>query len=317
MKRLFWRVFVANAAVLAAGTLVLVLSPATVSRQPELTEAIILVVGGGAMLLINLLLLRPVFRPLERLAAHMQTVDLLRPGERIASGGGSQEIAALEQAFDAMLARLETERREASRRALAAQEEERQRIARGLHDEVGQAMTGVLFQLKRLAAGASPEQQEQIAQAQQTVRTSLEEVRRIAQELRPELLDHLGLISALTSLARSFSQRTGIQVETSLPAELPPLDRDAEVTLYRVAQEGLTNVARHAGARSAQLSLAAPDGRLALQVADDGRGFELPVMEGGGLRGIRERALIVGGTASVGNGPRGGAVVRLELPLDG
>src|SRR5947209_1927651 len=183
---LFWRVFAINAALLVVATLLLALTPVTIHAPIALVEGLDLVVGLAVMLAANLILLRPAFAPLDRLVRRMRTVDLLRPGQRLAEGGGV-EVTELVRTFNEMLDRLEAERRESGRRALAAQEAERLRIALGLHDEVGQVLTGVLLQLDSLA-GAQPELEE----TKQAVRQALEEVRRIAQELRREILDQLG-----------------------------------------------------------------------------------------------------------------------------
>src|SRR5205814_2187777 len=215
----------------------------------------------------------PLFRPLERLAGRMEEADLLRGGQRVPIDS-TGEVGALEHAFNTMMERLETERREAGARALNAQEEERQRIARGLHDEVGQTMTGVLLLLKRLAQDATQEQHTALGEAQAAVKASLEDVRRTAQELRPEILDHLGLPSALTNLARTFSVRTGIPVQRQFALQLPKLDPKIELVLYRVAQEGLTNAARHSGANEVALTLEHDADSVVLRVLDDGRGFE-------------------------------------------
>ncbi len=275
---LFWRVFLANAAVLVAGIVVLAAAPVSVSTRAALPELLDLVGALLLMVVVNWLVLRQLFRPLGALAARMNDADLLRGGARVPVEG-AVELRALQHAFNEMMERLETERRVAGTRALRAQEDERQRIARELHDEVGQAMTGVLFQLKRVAGDARPERREQLAEAQATVRATLEDVGRMARELRPEALDHLGLPSALAALTRSFSQRTGIAVRRSIESPLPPLDAMAELAVYRVVQEGLTNVARHSGAREVVLSLAAGRGiggeeTVVLRLADDGRGFD-------------------------------------------
>src|SRR3954471_12855201 len=251
---LFWRVCFANAAILLAGILALALSPLHVGEQATLREIIDLVAGLALMVVVNWLILRPQFRPLERLARRMEEADVLHGGQRVAIDS-TGEVGALEHAFNTMMERLETARREAGARALNTQEEERQRIARGLHDEVGQTMTGVLLVLKRLARDATPEQQDALSEAQTAVKASLEDVRRTAQELRPEILDHLDLPSALTNLARTFSDRTGIPVRRQLAAQLPKLDPSVELVLYRVAQEGLTNAARHSGASEVTLTL--------------------------------------------------------------
>jgi two-component system, NarL family, sensor histidine kinase UhpB len=309
---LFWRVFLVNAALLVVGVLVLALTPISVSAEIRLVQAVVLAAGVMIMLVANLLLLRPLFVPLERLARRMEDLDVLR-AVRPVSSTSAGEIGALERSFNRMIERLEAERRQAGTRALRAREEERQRIARGLHDEVGQTMTGVLFLLKRLAQSSSAAQRAALEEAQQAVRTNLEEVRRIAQELRPEVLDHFGLASALGHLARAFERRTSIAVERQIDAELAPLDPDAELVLYRVAQESLTNVARHSEASRVLLALSRNGDRLVLRVADDGRGFGSIHVEGGGLRSIRENALIVGGALAIKPSPMGGIEVRLEV----
>ena len=310
---LFWRVFLVNAALLIAGVLVLALTPITVSAEIRTIQAIVLAVGVLIVLVANLLLLRPLFAPLERLAHRMEELDILRTASPVpASSPG--EIGALERTFNRMIDRLETERRQAGTRALQAREEERRRIARGLHDEVGQTMTGVLFLLKQLAEESVPSERAALVEAQEAVRTNLEEVRRIAQELRPEALDHLGLPSAVNDLARAFARRTNITVERHIEPDLGQLDPNAELVLYRVAQESLTNVARHSSAARVLLDLRRNGDSVVLRVADDGNGFEHPNREGGGLRGIRENALIVGGALAIKPSPTGGVEVRLEVP---
>jgi two-component system sensor histidine kinase UhpB len=310
---LFWRVFLVNAALLIAGVLVLALTPITVSAEIRLIQAIVLGVGVVIVLLANLLLLRPLFVPLERLTRRMEELDVLR-ALRPVPATSPGEIGALERTFNRMIERLESERRQAGTRALQAREEERQRISRGLHDEVGQTMTGVLFLLKQLGQHASPEQRAKLEEAQQAVRANLDEVRRIAQELRPEALDHLGLASALNNLARAFARRTSIAVDRRIDPHLGPLDPGVELVLYRVAQESLTNVARHSDANRVRLALSGNGDSVVLQISDDGRGFGRPHAEGGGLRGIRENALIVGGALAIKPGPAGGVEVRLEVP---
>ena len=312
---LFWRVFAANAAILTAGALVLAFVPSPLHGDRALIDSFGLVVGLVVMLVVNGVLLRRLFGPLERLAGKMEAADVLGGGQRVLAVS-SGEVGTLERAFNRMLGRLENERRDAGAHALKAQEDERQRLARGLHDEVGQSMTAVLLQLKRMTANASQEQRIQLAEAQQVVKTSLEDVRRLAQELRPELLDHLGLASALASLADGFEERTHVRVRRQFQRDLPPLDPRTELVIYRIAQESLTNVARHARATEVVLSLQRGHDSVVLRVIDDGQGFDPGHAEGGGLRGIRERALIVGGAAAINPAPGGGVEVRLEVPAE-
>jgi two-component system sensor histidine kinase UhpB len=155
---LLWRVFATNAVVLAVATLLLVLTPATVSFPIALAELVVLVGGLGAMLALDLALLRRALGPLRRLTATMRRVDPLRPGGRAAVSTSDPDVAELTEAFNEMLDRLELERRESALRALSAQEGERGRIARELHDEVGQVLTAVVLQLDRVHRGVDAQQ---------------------------------------------------------------------------------------------------------------------------------------------------------------
>jgi len=317
--RLLWRVFAINAALLAIATLLLALTPVTIHAPIALVEAIDLVVALAVMLTANLFLLRQTIGPIDRLVERMRTVDLLRPGQRFVERGGI-EVAQLTRTFNEMLDRLETERQESARRALRAQEAERLRVARGLHDEVGQVLTGVLLQLDSLATADEATRVTEIEETKQAVRQTLNEVRRIARELRPEMLEHLGLVSALIELSRKFAEQSGIRVQRRFADDLPTLSEEAEIAVYRVAQESLTNIARHADASRVEIALQAGVNSVVLRVVDDGRGFSVasPSVNGHtGLRGMRERALLVGGALAVKPGREGGVEVRLEVPAGG
>ncbi|MGY3340275.1 two-component system sensor histidine kinase UhpB [Streptomyces filamentosus] len=308
---LYGRILLLNAAVLAlaAG---LLLGPVTVSTPVRLGEAVVVLCGLVLMLVLNAALLRIGLAPLGRLGRAMATADLLKPGAR-AEVTGRGEIADLTAAYNAMLDRLETERATSTGRVLTAQEAERQRIARELHDEVGQTLTAVLLQLKHTADHAPRELREDLRQAQETTRASLEEIRRIARRLRPGVLEELGLHSALRSLAGELSTAR-LRVTAHLAPGTAPLDPATELVVYRVAQEGLTNAARHSGAAHVELRLGpAPDGGTRLLVRDDGRGTA-GAAEGAGIGGMRERALLVGALLRVGPGETGGTEVRLDLP---
>jgi two-component system sensor histidine kinase UhpB len=310
---LFWRIFALNAVVLGTATALLLWAPVTVSVPVLLTEAIILVGGLVVMLVANAALLRLGLAPLGRLTKLMTTVDLLRPGQRLpASGGG--EITEVIRTFNAMLERLEHERATSSARALLAQEAERRRIAQELHDEVGQSMTAILLELKRASDEAPPPLREQLHDVQEITRESLDEVRRLARRLRPGVLDDLGLVSALTSLTEDFATHTGLQVTRRLDADLPALEPETELVLYRVAQESMTNVARHADATRVTVALRHTDDHVVLAVTDDGCGVEAP-REGAGIRGMRERALLIGGSLDITPAPDTGTRVQLTAPV--
>jgi two-component system sensor histidine kinase UhpB len=309
---LYWRVFAVNAALLTAIAVVLIVTPVTISFPIAFFQAIGVLAGLVVTIAVNALLLRRAFAPLPRLVQRMETVDLLRPGQRL-QVRRDDEIGSVVATFNRMLDRLESERRESGRRVLAAQEAERVGIARDLHDEVGQVLTGVLLQLNSIAEVA-PEHEDALSEARQAVRRALDEVRRISSDLRPEMLEHLGLVSALTELTSSFARATDIVVERQFTNPLPKLTPEVELAIYRIAQESLTNVARHAQARTVVIALEPRRGSVVLRVADDGRGFDGAPIEHGGLRSMRERALLVDGALAIKPAPEGGVEVRLEVP---
>ena len=310
---LFWRVFAVNGGLLALVAALLIATPVTISAPIALREALIIVAGLAVTLVANALLLRRAVVPLEGLAQRMETVDLLRPGQRLPVGR-DDEVGRVISAFNQMLDRLEAERQQSGRRILAAQEAERVGIARDLHDEVGQLLTGALLQLDSIA-GAAPEHRVEIDEAKQAVRRALDEVRRISSELRPEMLEQLGLVSALTELTATFGKVSGIRVDRQLDPALPKLRPDTELAVYRIAQESLTNVARHSGASRVTIVLEPDRESVVLRVADDGRGFDTSAPdEHGGLRSMRERALLVDGALSITRAEAGGVEVRLEVP---
>jgi two-component system, NarL family, sensor histidine kinase UhpB len=311
------RVVVTNAAVLAgvAVVTVLVFSPGAVSSRVALKEFAILTGALVAMVLLNLALMRRALSPVERLRDFVREVDPQQPGLRAQVPERESEAAELAEAFNHMLERLERERLESVRMALAAQESERLRVAQELHDEVGQSLTAVLLQLGRLARSLPGDEREAVSQAQETAGQSLEEVRRIARSLRPEALDDLGLLSALRVLVERVQERSPVRVETRMEPELPPLDADEELVIYRVAQEALTNVVRHSGASRAALELGTTAERIRLLVRDDGSGL-VGSDEGAGIRGMRERAVLIGAELRLTDARARGVEVVLELPLD-
>jgi two-component system, NarL family, sensor histidine kinase UhpB len=309
---LFWRVFAVNAGLLGAIAVLLLFSPVEIDAPVKPTQALIIIGGLVVTVLANALLLRRAVAPLERLAQRMETVDLLRPGQRL-SVSRTDEIGRVLAAFNRMLDRLERERRQSGRRVLAAQEAERVGIARDLHDEVGQLLTGALLQLNSIAESA-PARRQELDEARQAVRRALDEVRRISSELRPEMLEQLGLVSALTELSTTFARVSGVEVERHFDRSLAALEPDTELAVYRIAQESLTNVARHAHAKRVTIALERGHDSVVLRVVDDGRGFDGAPEEHGGLRSMRERALLVEGALAIKDGRQGGVEVRLEVP---
>jgi two-component system, NarL family, sensor histidine kinase UhpB len=311
---LFRRVFLINGLIFTLGTLILALSPATVSARIKLTEIPVLVVGLAVILTANALLLRSSLAPLDRLAASMRRVDPPRRSDRV-DDRGNGDLHNLITSFNAMLDRLETERTTASASALAAQENERQRIARELHDEIGQSLTVALLTLKRAVDRAPTAIRGELEDTQETVRASLDEVRSIARRLRPDALEDLGLHSALNALCSEFTQATGIAVVKHVAPQSDRLKSDVELVCYRIAQESLTNVARHAGAGKVWLDLHATADQATLRIADDGVGGV--TAEGAGINGMRERALLVNADLTITSPDGEGTEVRLVIPARG
>ena len=271
------------------------------------------------------------------------------PGARVAPGRlaaqldrRTDELAAARAGLKALRAELDTSNRHhsellersllmeqrlrhMSRRLLSAQEEERLRISRDLHDAIGQTLTGInvgLATLKNEAATDSRNLSGAITRAQQLVERSMKTVHQFAWELRPTLLDDLGLVPALRSYTRTFAERTGVRVRFAADAKTYALDADRTTALFRVAQGALSNVERHARARSARLILKSLPGALRLEVRDNGRAFNVPRMHTSrtnrhlGLLVMRERVEMVGGTFLIESSRRRGTTVRADVPLE-
>lgn len=310
-RALFRRLLVINGLVFTVGTLVLALSPATVSTPVLLAEVPVLIIGLGVIMATNAVLVRASLAPLGALEALMQRVDLVRTGDRL-SESGSGDLTQLIGTFNAMLDRLEAERSASSAHALAAQEGERERIARELHDEIGQSLTVVLLGLRRTVDRAPEQLREELHATQESIRECLDEVSHVARRLRPGVLADLGLLSALHALGTEFTQISGVQVSRNVSNDLPSPSGEVELVIYRIAQESFTNVARHAHASHVELSLTGEDDYLTLRITDDGRGGL--GTEGAGIRGMRERALLVGAQLQISSPPGGGTDMCLIIP---
>jgi two-component system, NarL family, sensor histidine kinase UhpB len=316
---LLYRVAGVNALLLAVAVAatILVLEPGRESSFRVESEGAAVIVALLLAVAINVYLVRRLVGPVESLTALARRVDLAGDTERMPVSNPASEAGELASTFNEMLARLEAERRDSTGRVLAGQESERLRIAQELHDQVGQELTAVLLGLARIEARVPDELRADVAEIQSAVRGSLEDVRRIAIELRPEALDDLGLESALAVLCERFGERSGLAVRQQVADNLPDLSPDEELVLYRVAQEALTNVARHSRATEADLALGREDGALTLTVTDDGDGLPAGHTPGAGIRGMRERAALIGATLTIDGNPGGrGCRVRLVVPAE-
>jgi two-component system sensor histidine kinase UhpB len=270
-------------------------------------------------LLVNQVVLGRHFTPLERLIEEMEKVDLSRPGPLLPASidgvGETEEVERIELAFLRMMRRLEAERRRAGSAALQAQEQERARVARDLHDEVNQSLTGLLLRLEAAREEAPPELEAELEATKALANQAMRELLSLARQLRPTALDDLGLAAAIAGQVEQLGQAE-IEAEFAAEGDFSDLDDDAQLVVYRVAQEALSNAARHSGAGRVEVRLSRdPTGGVALEVADDGRGFAFEASERGlGIAGMRERALLVGGELTIESRPGRGTTVRLALP---
>jgi two-component system sensor histidine kinase UhpB len=268
-------------------------------------------------LAVNLAATRRRFAPLEQLIEDMEKVDLSRPGSSLPSSidgvGETEEVARLELAFLRMMRRLEAERKRAGTAALRAQEEERRRVARDLHDEVNQSLTGLLLRLEAAREAAPPELEEELAETKALANQAMRELLAQGPQQRPTALDDHGLAAPIAGQVDQLS-RSGIDATLSEEGDLSSLADDVQLVVYRVAQEALANAARHSGAGRVDVVLRQRGEGVELEVSDDGRGFAFEASERGlGIAGMRERALLVGAELTIESRPEQGTTVRLRV----
>lgn len=309
---LYVRVVLVNMAILLVGLLLLVWTPVTVSASVSVRQVIVLAIAVVVLAAADAMLLKASFTGLTALVHRMQTLDVLLPRELLPETGGA-EIRALIGGFNSMFDRLETERRASTRRSVATLEGERQRISRELHDEIGQRMTGILLQLGLIPDEEPAAARSSIVAVQNEVRAVMDEIGSLAWRLRPAILDDLGLISALTTLTESLGRHGPARIETLLPRQLPPMSDEVELAIYRIAQESLTNAVRHAAATRIAIEIRFSGTDLVLQVIDDGATLQEVSTEGSGLRGMRERALLIGGLLKIQANPPQGRRIELKI----
>jgi signal transduction histidine kinase len=237
---------------------------------------------------------------------------------------GQQVGAALENAD--LYRRLETRTVELARlsaRMVEQHEEERRRLSRELHDETAQVFSAVKMELGVLRHGVAPSQASRLDQVLELIDTGIRSIRNVTNDLRPSLLDDLGLLPALRSLVADGNERGGIRIALIAPATLPPLSKEAELALFRALQEALSNVLRHAGASTVDVGISVSRDGVLLEVRDDGRGLPAEVsperleQEGHmGLAGMRERIGALGGTVRLRGEPGAGALLEVMVPAD-
>jgi two-component system, NarL family, sensor histidine kinase UhpB len=290
----------------------------------ERWEFLIIALAIVLTLCTNLWMLQRRFRPLERLIDEIEAIDPAEPSPlELRRSNPVEEIDRLASSFHGLLQRIEEERRRSGQLAMRAQEEERRRLARDLHDEVNQALTAILLRLEALAHETPAERAPEVAELKRLVNQAMDELLNLARQLRPSALDDHGLVPAVETQLKRFSSRTGIEVRLDTSGDPDALPEVVQTAIYRVAQEALTNVTRHAGATVVELDLEEDEGAAELRVRDDGGGFNPSAVTrsssdvpGGGLGlvGMAERARLVGGELDVRSAPGGGTTITLRVP---
>jgi signal transduction histidine kinase len=280
-----------------------------------LLSALILATGLAAAVLVSNLLTRP----LREVAAGARRLAAGELGHRVPAGRGD-EIGQLAAAFNDMAARIaerDASLRQLSKRLLSVQEQERVRIAREVHDELGQALTAMKIDLQQLGTRHRA-LQEPLAGIGRRIDETVDLVRRIAADLRPAILDDLGITAALEQQLRRLRETSGIRTTLTVDEE-PEIDMLTSATFYRIAQEALANVIRHADATAVEISLAIDGGTAVLKIRDNGRGMSPEKPDDPkslGLIGIRERAELLGGSATIDSLPGEGTMIVAKLPLN-
>ncbi len=335
---LFYKVLIANSAIVLLGALggtFITLRVAAASRGQALDVPLAAMFALCGLLLtvsLNALILRAAFTPLDQL---QEAVLQVREGDLSVRATRSPladvEIARIADTLNSMLddvQHYEQQVQALSGGLIRAQEEERQRIARELHDDTGQVLTLLLIRLKLLEAQPGSEAlTPQIEELRGLVSSAIDQVRRLALNLRPPTLDQLGLWAALRSLVATFTESTHVDVKLDLPREQAHFSPERTIAIYRVVQEALTNIAKHSNAKHVTVEAQTDDRELRVTIRDDGKGFTSSTVlnparrdatsgAGIGLFGMEERARLAGGTLRVQSAPGRGSVVELRVPVE-
>jgi two-component system sensor histidine kinase UhpB len=286
-----------------------------ISIEEQRWQFAVLALAVVLTLCVNLWMLKRRFGPLDSLIDRVERVDPSQPSSFALRDESVAEIDRLARSFKRLLQRIEAERTRSGRLVLRAQEEERGRLARDLHDEVNQALTAILLRLEALAQ-EEPSRSGELGELKRLVNQAMDELTGLARALRPTALDDHGVVPAIRAQLKVFSGNTGIETRFCPRGDVSRLGNEEEIALYRVTQEALTNAARHGSPTHVDVDLFASAEGTELRVSDDGKGFD-PAAPGGdglGLEGMAERARLLGGELDVRSGSGEGTTVELKLP---
>jgi two-component system sensor histidine kinase UhpB len=313
---LIGQVVAANVVLVALTILGAVLVAGIDDIHEQRWQVLVLALALILTFVVNLWMLQRRFKPLDTLIAAVERIDPAEPTTyELEAGNPVSEIDRLSASFKRLLDNIEEQRRRAGQLVMRAQEGERRRLARDLHDEVNQALTAILLRLEALQQDA-PERAEEVGELKRLVNQALEELLNLARQLRPSALDDHGLEAAIDAQLKRFAARTGVEAQFRAEGDLAELGEDVQTAMYRTAQEALNNIGRHAGATAVEMELSVNGHGAELRVRDDGAGFDPGEAgsDGLGLKGMAERARLVGGELDVRSAPGGGTTVTLRVP---
>lgn len=297
------------------------------SRQSLVTSAslvIFVVVGWLVSVVLNFLVLQVAFRPLMDLGKVMNRVQTGERSLRAPLTGVDPQADQLARTFNMMLEAIDEATRIRASQIINAQEQERKRIARELHDETSQVLTSLLISLAILEESiTTQEARERIADTRKLAHQTLRAIRNLSIDLRPSALDDLGLLPALRWYVKEYQKKCSIDVEFVAPGFKERLPAEMETALYRIVQEALTNTARHANAHKVLITIKEDDNAVYATIADDGHGFDVETLlktadqeRGLGLAGMSERALLLGGSLNINASPGHGTTIEVRIPLN-
>lgn len=324
------KLLIANSAIVVLGAVVgTVITVWHVRTYPaDLHWALIALFAGSGLVIsfvVNQRVLKAALAPLDRLQTAVDAVRQGLPQVRVDPGPTSDDrFDRLADTFNQMLSQLEENAQrlqQLPRQILQAQESERHRLARDLHDEAAQALTSLLVHLRLLERAHTPaEAQGRVQELRQLTAQALEEVRRVALDLRPTILDDLGLGPALAWRVDEINKLDGMHATIKIEGLAARLPREIELVFYRVGQEALSNIARHAGAETVTVLLQQQNGQITLAIVDDGQGFAPATPSpaaghGFGLLGMRERLGMIGGTLAIRSTPGQGTAIIADAPF--
>jgi len=325
---IFYKVLLANSLIIfigATGGTWLAANLGNNSYATPMSLIIFVAVGWLVSVVLNFVLLQIAFRPLMQLE---QVMSRVQAGERMLRApltGLDVQADQLASTFNTMLEALDDASRQRASQIINAQEQERKRIARELHDETSQVLTSLLISLAVLEESISTEEGEarkRIADTRRLAHQTLRAIRNLSIDLRPSALDDLGLLPALRWYVKEYQQKCGIEVDFSATGFKERLPAEMETALYRIIQESLTNTARHANAHKVSIVLKEDANAVYARITDDGEGFDYDMLlktpgqeRGLGLAGMHERAVLLDGTLTINTAPGKGTMVEVYIPL--